>query len=107
MNKQHEFNEDLVSWFIEANIPLKKLDHPSIKRFISKWTGKKPPHRTTLSQRYVKPIFDKRIEKIREVIGKHILIFQIDETTDTLGRFVCNITVAPFNGEYHPHIKKN
>ena len=101
MTKQQEFNFDLAQWLIEINMPLSKLEHPSTKKFIEKWTNQTCPDRSNISKRYLEPLYDQRIEQIRNLIKDHDVNFQIDETTDPLNRFVINILVAPLNGEYH------
>jgi len=100
LTKQREFNIDIAKTFIEAGIPLGKLEHPAVKSFIMKWMKKNTPDRTNIARDYIEPIYDEKIEEIKKKIGDSAVNFQLDEMTDPCGRFVLNILVAPLNGSY-------
>lgn len=81
---------DLCETFVEANIPINKVKHPSVVRFLEKYTDHTVPSDTLLRQKYVPTLYDKCIEELRSNVGnKHIWI-SIDETTDCEDRLVAN-----------------
>ncbi|XP_022180013.1 uncharacterized protein LOC111040403 [Myzus persicae] len=91
--KKSCFNKYLCSAMLSANIPLNKLNNESFKSFLVKYTGKIIPAVTTLRKGYVDEIYDETLIKIRNaVIDKKIWV-SIDETTDSLGRFVANVII--------------
>lgn len=51
------FNMDMCKTFLEANIPLKKISHPSVVKFIETYTGKSMPSESTIRQKYVPILF--------------------------------------------------
>ncbi|KAL4084278.1 hypothetical protein QTP88_028103 [Uroleucon formosanum] len=92
--KKSCFNRDLCSAMLSANIPLNKLNNESFKSFLVKYTGKIIPAVTTLRKSYVDEIYDETLIKIKNaVIDKKIWV-SIDQTTDSLGRFVANIIIG-------------
>ncbi|KAL4113932.1 hypothetical protein QTP88_017482 [Uroleucon formosanum] len=92
--KKSCFNRDLCSAMLSANIPLNKLNNESFKSFLVKYTGKIIPAVTTLRKGYVDEIYDETLIKIKNaVIDKKIWV-SIDQTTDSLGRFVANIIIV-------------
>ncbi|CAG8845784.1 21517_t:CDS:1, partial [Gigaspora margarita] len=81
---------DLVEAFVNANIPLEKIDklHPWLKDSLH--NGSSIPSADTIRQNYLKPVFEKHIEKhITEIksdfFGKPVMIIA-DETTDDCAR---------------------
>ena len=97
-NTQNQFYSKITKVFIQADIPLSKLDETSLRSFLEDNTGKSLPHRTTLHRNYIEPIYLKTISKIIETIGKSDVYFIADETTDVSNRYVLNILVGPLNG---------
>lgn len=86
----NSFNMDLCETFVEANIPINKVKHPSVVRFLEKYTDHTVPSDTLLRQKYVPTLYDKCIEELRSKVGnKHIWV-SIDETTDCEDRLVAN-----------------
>jgi len=70
------------------------LSNIQFKAFLEKYTGEEIPAITTLRKGYVDEIYTETINKIRNaVIGKQIWV-SIDETTDSLGRFVVNVIIG-------------
>lgn len=56
--------------------------------------GKQIPAITTLRKGYVDEIYSETMNKIRNAItGKNIWV-SIDETTDSLGRFIANLVIG-------------
>lgn len=97
-NHENKFYLDLAQTFIEANIPLKKLNHPSLKSFMEKYIKRIIPNESTLRKDFVEPLYNKTIEKIKTTVGNNAVYFILDETTDSLNRYVLNILVGPLNG---------
>jgi len=93
-SKKSSFNKDLCSAMLSANIPLNKLSNVQFKEFLQKYTGKQIPAITTLRKGYVDEIYSETMNKIRNAItGKKIWV-SIDETTDSLGRYVANVVIG-------------
>lgn len=97
-NVSKKFQSDLTRSFIQSGIPLFKLNSVHLKNFLEKYTEKHIPDESTLRKNYNKPIYDESIAKVREIIGDSSICFILDETTDSMQRFVLNILVAPLNG---------
>lgn len=55
--KASEYSMDLCKTFIEANIPLKKVGHASVVKFLEKYTGKAMPKESTLRRKCVRNLF--------------------------------------------------
>lgn len=99
---QGKFNDyamDLTTAFLQAGIPLYKVNNPGLKGFLEKYTKMSTPDESTLRKNYVEPIYNTTMEKILSVIGKHPVCIILDETTDIQKRYVLNILIAPLNGE--------
>ena len=45
--KKKYFNEDIAEFLMEINIPFKKVEHLTFRRFFKKWTGQNVIDRTT------------------------------------------------------------
>lgn len=86
----NEFNLDLCKTFVEANIPLKKLRHPSLVSFLEKYTKKSVPSDSTLRQKYIPILYEKCIEELRTKAKNKCIWVSIDETTDCENRMVAN-----------------
>lgn len=92
------FNMDLCRTFLEANIPLKKITHPSVIEFIQKYTNNTLPSETTLRQKYVPILYNKCIEDLRAKVGNKYIWVSIDETTDCENRLVANFIFGLMEG---------
>ncbi|XP_025421015.1 CGG triplet repeat-binding protein 1-like [Sipha flava] len=60
-NKQANFPLDLYQAMLESDIPLWKLNHPSFKKFLEKYTGKYVPDQSAISKNYVSAIYENTI----------------------------------------------
>lgn len=85
-----KFRMDLCKTFLEADIPLKKISHPSVVQFIENYTGKAMPSESTLRQKFVPHLYNERIETLRAKAQNKFIWTSIDETTDSEGRMVAN-----------------
>lgn len=91
------FNSDLCQTFINADIPLVKLQDSSLNPFLEKYTNQLIPDENTLNENYIQPIYKETLLCIRNLIDdgpKWVSI--IDETTDVNGRFITNIIIGKF-----------
>lgn len=88
--KTNDFNMDLCKTFLEANIPLKKASHPSVKSFLEKYTTKTMPSESSLRNKYVPMLYTECIENLREKAKDKYIWVSIDETTDVDQRMVSN-----------------
>ena len=92
---QTEFNMDLTEFLVHMNIPFDRISRPEAKRFFDKYLNKyKLPEESTLRKGYLKPLYLKTIEKIREEIKDNYIWIQTDESTDKQNRKVVNIIVG-------------
>lgn len=86
----NKFNMDLCQSFLEANIPLKKVSHPSVIKFIENYTGKSMPSESTLRKTYVPILYDECMDKMQAKAENKYIWASIDETTDSENRMVTN-----------------
>lgn len=94
-----EFYEDLCEAFVSANIPLHKLNNPSLRSFLKKYTGRDIPHESTLRKNYISKQYDKTISTIKSQLSDNYIWVSADETTDIKGRCIVNVVV----GILHQH----
>ncbi len=91
---------DLVAAFMAANIPLEKLDNPTLREFVKLNVkgGGAVPKANTLRDIYVQKVYIKQHEAIVQFLTDKKVAVIVDETTDTVGRYVVNILVQPLAG---------
>lgn len=83
--------------FVSANIPLTKLNNPSLRDLFKKYTGRELPDKSTIRKLYLLPEYDKTIATIKDNISDSYIWVSADETTDIKGRCVVNIVVHKSN----------
>lgn len=98
------FSRDLCKAFIDANIPLWKLENPSLRNFLGKYTKKNIPDESTLRKNYVDKYYAQTIETIREKTANKKLWVSMDETIDATGRQMCNVIVGTMEPGEQSHI---
>uniref|UniRef100_A0A914I6T0 DUF659 domain-containing protein n=1 Tax=Globodera rostochiensis TaxID=31243 RepID=A0A914I6T0_GLORO len=97
------FVEDLCDALIGANIPFFKINNPSLKYFLSKYTNRTIPDESTLRKNYLKICYKTSIERIKRQIGNSFIWVSVDETTDPLGRYAANLLVGKLDvSGFHP-----
>lgn len=69
-----KFNADLCKTLLETDIPLTKLNHPSLRKFLETYTEHKCPDESTLRKYYIDSIYQQKLQTIRSEIGE--VIFQ-------------------------------
>lgn len=94
---------DLCKTFLEANIPLYKVNHQSVVKFIEKYTSNSAPNQNTLRQTYVPHLYKKMIENLRVKAAEKYIWVSLDETTDVEQRMVANF-VFGILGDESDHI---
>lgn len=95
----NSFNMEICKTFIEANIPLWKVNHPSVKKFIEKHTSCAVPDESTLRKKYVSILFEKNIEHLREKVADKYIWVSLDETQDSMKRYVANFVFGIMDEE--------
>jgi hypothetical protein len=86
-----EFSKYLCTMMVSSNIPLHKVDTPSFRNFLEKYTTHPIPTESTLRKNYLTSCYNDTINKIRNCVGNNKIWVSIDETTDVSGRFVANV----------------
>jgi hypothetical protein len=99
LTKQEEFNMDLCEAFVCSGIPLWKLENPSLKGFLAKYTQQTAPSESTLRKNYVDKIYAKTIARIRESVGDKCIWISVDETPDVTGRCVANAVIGTMQAD--------
>lgn len=97
--KVDSFKEDLCLALIAADIPFHKLDNPTFRNFLTDYTNYVIPDRKTLSNNYLRPLYDNVIARIREDLQDKRIWVSMDEATDSAGRFVVNVIVGELSPE--------
>lgn len=88
--KISEFTMDLTRCFLEANIPLHKIAHPSMVKFVEKHTKHASPSESSLRSKYLPVLYDECLEKMKRIAVGNFIWVSIDESTDCEERFVAN-----------------
>ncbi|ODM94768.1 hypothetical protein Ocin01_11913 [Orchesella cincta] len=90
---KNEFAADMCKAFLSADIPMNKINNPTIRQFLEKYTKKAVPSCSTL-RRNIPEIYTEIIEGIRREIGNRPIWMCVDETTDATTRYVANVLVG-------------
>lgn len=96
---EQEFAKELCEAFLSANIPLSKVQNTKLKCFLEKYSRHHVPDESTLRKNYVEQIYAEVNTEIRSLIGSHLLYFEVDETTDSCGRYIANLLIGCLNAE--------
>lgn len=91
------YAEKLAAAFLEAGIPIWKLQHPSIKKFFLDEHKEVLPTASTF-YRKIDSIFNKTMQQIKDFVADRPIYLIIDETTDACKRSVLNVLVGVFGG---------
>ncbi|XP_055902175.1 uncharacterized protein LOC129938564 [Eupeodes corollae] len=91
---QNNFNMDLCEAFVAADIPLSKLNNPSLRKFLFEYTKEIVPDSSTLRKNYINKMYILLTDKIKSVLKDEYIWISIDETTDIQGRFVANVVAG-------------
>lgn len=96
---RNAFTMDLAKCFLEANIPLHKISHPSMKSFLEKHTKYTTPSESTLRNKCLPELYKENIDKMKERAAGKYLWVSLDETTDCEQRFVANLVFGVLGEE--------
>lgn len=84
--RESQFSMDLCSAFVNAGIPLWKIQNKFLKEFLKKYTKEKVPCESTLRKTYLEKAYLEKIIEIRQAVKTSKIWVSIDETTDAVGR---------------------
>lgn len=87
----------LTTAFLEAGIPLWKLNHRSIRQFFLKEHNEILPSTFTIYKQ-IDGIYAKTMQKIKDSIGVSPIYLIVDETTDACRRYALNVLVGKLDG---------
>lgn len=92
-----EFILDTVEAFVEANIPVDKLDHPAMRAWLSKYVQGSGdlPLADCLRQYYIPVVGEKKRQEIQADLKDSDIFLLCDETTDKNERCVFNVIIRP------------
>lgn len=93
----NSFTRRLARTFLECNIPLYKLNYPSMKRFILGDCGKIAPDESVV-RKLTGPLAAESIRMVKDQIGEKFIYLQIDESSDQLCRPVVSVLVGALDG---------
>lgn len=92
------FHQDMCKAFMEANIPLHKTSHPSVVKFLEKYTNRAVPSESTLRNKYVSTLYDQNMNRLRAKVADKCIWITLDETTDSEQRLVGNFMFGLMEG---------
>lgn len=84
------YHMDICTAFLEANIPIKKISHPSVINFLEKYINRDAPSETTLRSKYVPLLYEQCLQVMRSKAMNKCIWVSLDETTDSEQRLVAN-----------------
>ena len=76
-----QFSLDLSKAFLDADIPLSKINNPSMKEFLHLYIGKESPDESNLRKAYVNPLYEDTLIKIISESNDNYIWISIGETT--------------------------
>ena len=99
-----QYCRKLCRAFIEAGIPLYKLNSPSIRSFLTDISGHEQPSESLIRKVYVDREYDAEMERMRSTLKRAYIWISIDETSDAKGRaIVCVLAGALLESSFGPH----
>lgn len=101
------FQRELITMMLAANIPLKKLRHPMVRRVLNKYAKYELPSETTARDKTVPLIFSAIYSDIKERFVNKKVWISIDETRDRADRFVGGVVLRIIDDpEQEPYMFK-
>jgi len=89
-SKLNYFSARLTKTFLRAGLPLYKINHPDIQKFLEEFTSFVPPTDSALRKNYVPNLYQECLEKLRKKAANNYIWATLDETTDSQQRYVAN-----------------
>lgn len=96
-----EFFKDICQAFVSTNIPLSKLNNPSLQDLFKKYTGRRLPDKSTIRKLYLLLECDNTIAPIKDNIFHCYIWISTDETTDIKDGGVVNVVVDTLDPQRH------
>ncbi|KRX35235.1 hypothetical protein T05_7684 [Trichinella murrelli] len=93
-NSKSQFPTELCMAFIDAGIPLWKLENKSLRSFLEKYTKQHIPSESSLRKHYIDNNFNNVMDRVRREVAYNKIWISIDETIDPVGRFVANVVIV-------------
>ncbi|KRY25406.1 hypothetical protein T03_7109 [Trichinella britovi] len=85
--------------FIDAGIPLWKLENKSLRSFLEKYTKQHIPSESSLRKHYIDNNFNNVMDRVRREVAYNKIWISIDETIDPVGRFVANVVIGTLEAD--------
>lgn len=86
--KQNQFSMDLCEALLASNIPLHKMNNPTLKQFLKMYClNQNIPDESKLRINYIPTIYQHVMEEIQKELKENFIWISADETTDCCGRY--------------------
>ncbi|PSN44791.1 hypothetical protein C0J52_05580 [Blattella germanica] len=93
-SRQSQFSFDLCKAFLASGIPLWKIENPTLREFLEKYTKESVPCESSLRKSYLTQCYDTVLDMIKEKTRNKKVWISIDESADATGRFIANVIVG-------------
>lgn len=97
LQNESSFSSDLCKAFIDAGIPLFKIQNNSLRSFLEKYTNQNVPCESTLRKYYVDRHYNAKINEMRNALCDKKIWVSVDETVDPTGRQIANVIFGSMN----------
>jgi hypothetical protein len=89
---------------MNSDIPLSKLEPNSPMALFIEWiSARKLPNPSTIRRVYVDKVYNEKLFYLRERFKSKLILVSVDETTDSMGRYIVNVCAAILDGDdYFP-----
>jgi hypothetical protein len=84
---------------VSANTPWYKLQMPEFRSFLGKYCKQHIPDQSTLRKHYLRICYEETLENTRGNIGDAFVCVAVNETTDSVGRFIANLVAGKLHAE--------
>ncbi|KRY27042.1 hypothetical protein T01_642 [Trichinella spiralis] len=98
-SSKSQFLTDLCMAFIDAGIPLWKLENKSLRGFLEKYTKQHIPSESSLRKNYIDNNFNNVMDRIRRKVAYNKTWVSIDEMIDPVRRFVANVVIGTLEAD--------
>ena len=88
---ENVFYRDLTKAIVNSNIPFRKLENPTFRKFLEKWCERAAPSESTPRKQYLKADFENSARQAQEALVQHDIYFVVDETIDSKSRSIIAI----------------
>lgn len=98
-SNKNEFHSELCRAIVAANIPFNALENTHFKGFLEKYCHRNIPSESTIRKNYVDSTYQGALCRIRSDIGDSHIWLSVDETTDSMGRYIAHLIVGKLNSD--------